>query len=261
MVAGAPFEDNAGGTNAGTRAHVLRGRRDPVDGDGLRVRARPADQCGFGYSVATTGGTTAVGAYTYDVGILGGAGAVECPDASGSGLTATWPWSQKLSAPSRTRTTSMATRSRSNGSVAVVGAPWDDGIRGSAHVYEKTGPAVGPSPRSSRGRAGSARRWRRRTRAVRRGRDAGDGAVQDSGDGVLLRDLAARVPLLQRGRGHALLHGFGDGARPRDRHVADHLQLRRRGVLGEPVQQQAAALRFYKPSSSSHFYTASRGGA
>lgn len=136
MVAGAPFENNTGGMDAGSAIMYYGDGVTPWTATGYILSNDSQDYAGFGYSVATNGSTTAVGAYTYDLGIYTGVGAVDVFRRSGSGTTATWSWTQTLLDSAMGTNQYFGERVAINGSVLVVGAPWDDGNLGSVHVYE-----------------------------------------------------------------------------------------------------------------------------
>ena len=257
MVAGAPFEDNIGGTNAGSALMYY--------GDGVTVWTAtgyvyahdPQIQAGFGYAVATTGGTTAVGAYTYDVGVLGGAGAVDVLTRSGSGLTATWPWSQTLTDSAPAANQFFGEKVAMNGSVLAVGAPWDDGNLGSVHVYE-----AGPAGWTFTQKLGVAGWFGSGVGVSHEGRIAvgamtGDGAAPDTGVAYFYARLNPVYRFYNAGSG---THFFTGSTGERDHVIATWPTIfTYEGIAYSvnPYNNKSSLFRFYKPSSSSHFYTAS----
>jgi hypothetical protein len=257
IVAGAPFDDNLGRTDAGAALVYY--------GDGVTpwtvvddIYAQdPQANAAFGYAVATTGGTIAVGAYTYDLGSLGGAGAVNVFTRSGSGTSATFPWSQTLTDSAPAANQFFGEKVAINGSVLAVGTPWDDDNVGSVHVYE-AGPGgwTFTQKLSAVGWFGSSVGVSHEGRIVA-GAMTGDGAALDTGVAYF---YARRNPVYRFYNAGSGTHFFTSSAEERDHVIATWPTIfSYEGVAYSvnPYNNKQPLFRFYKPSSSSHFYTAS----
>lgn len=257
MVAGAPFEDNAGGTNAGSALMYYGDGVTPWTATGYVYAHDPQAQSAYGFAVATTGATTAVGAYTYDVGVLGGAGAVDVLRRSGSGTSATWPWAQTLTDSTPGTNQFFGERVAMKGSVLAVGAPWDDGNLGSVHVYE-----AGPAGWTFTQKLGVAGWFGSGVAVSHEGRIVvgamnADGAALDTGVAYF---YARWDPVYRFYNAGAGAHFFTSSAAERDHVIATWPGVfTYEGIAYSvnPYNNKQSLFRFYKPSSSSHFYTAS----
>ena len=257
MVAGAPFEDNAGGTNAGSALMYYGDGVTAWTAIGYVYAHDPQSDAGFGYSVATNGSTTAVGAYTYDLGAYTGVGAVDVLRRLGSGTTATWPWTQTLLDSVMGTNQFFGERVAINGSVLVVGAPWDDGNLGSVHVYES-----GPYGWALTQKLGVAGWFGSGVGVSHEGRIVvgamtGDGAAPDTGVAYF---YARWNPVYRFYNASAGTHFFTDSVAERDHVIATWPTIYNYEGIAysvNPYNNKQSLFRFYKPSSSSHFYTAS----
>jgi hypothetical protein len=137
-VAGAPIDDHAGGTNAGSAYVFVR------SGTGWSQQAKltASDAAGgdwFGISVALSGDTAVVGAYTdYHAGGLA-AGSAYVFVRSGT----SWSEQAKLTASDAAGGDSFGLSVALSGDTAVVGAPGDnhtgETVSGSAYVFVRSG--------------------------------------------------------------------------------------------------------------------------
>jgi len=134
IIAGAPLDDNAGGTDAGMAMVYYK---DLTGWHYNRTLAcsDPETSNRFGCSVSTNGTTTMVGAFLYDVTSYPNAGLVDVFTRSGSGSTGVWPLTQTLTSPQPNDNDNFGVAVSVDGAFALVGAHWDDSYAGSVHVY------------------------------------------------------------------------------------------------------------------------------
>jgi hypothetical protein len=258
LVAGAPRDDNAGGVDAGM-ALVYYG--DGAIGWSSPPRtiycSSPQAYDNFGYSVATNGVSTMVGIRGYNTGGQESAGRVDVFTRSGSGPSAVWPFTQYLASPEPNMNDYFGESVSVNGSVAAVGASWDDGLKGSVHVYEATasGWALTQKVRGA-GFFGTSVAASHEGKFVV-GAMAGDGVALHTGDASF---FAIWRPVYRFYNAGAGTHFFTDSAEERDHVIATWPTIYSyEGVAYSvnPYNNKQPLYRFYKPSSSSHFYTAS----
>lgn len=259
IVAGAPYDDNAGGTDAGFASTYYK------DLTGWHYNrtllcSDPEANNWFGYSVSTNGTTAMVGAFRYDVTSYSDAGLVDVFTRSGSGSTAVWPVTQTLTSPEPNNNDNFGKAVSVDGTFALVGAPWDDGYTGSVHVYQLLGGTwtlmrkMTPQPGDNL--AGFSVSASAQGRGVV-GNVNGTGAEMSSGTACMLAHLE---PVYRFYSPRAGTHFFTNSAEERDHVMATWPSVytyEGSAYSTNPHNNAQPLFRFFKPSSSSHFYTAS----
>jgi len=259
IIAGAPYDDNAGGADAGSANTYYR---DLTGWHYNRTLLCSDPEAGnwFGYSVSTNGTTAMVGAFRYDVTSYPDAGLVDVFTRSGSGSTAVWPITQTLTAPQPNENDNFGKAVSVDGTFALVGAPWDDGYAGSVHAYQcilgtwtllqKVTPLLGD------GLVGFSVAASSEGRGIV-GNLNGSGSAPFTGTACMLAHL---VPIYRFYNPGAGTHFFTDSATERDHVIATWPTIYSYEGIAyyvNPYNNKQPLYRFYKPSSSSHFYTAS----
>ena len=259
IIAGAPYDDNAGGTDAGFANTYYK----DITGwhyNRTLLCSDPEANNWFGYAVSTNGTTAMVGAFRYHVTFYPEAGLVDVFTRSGSGSTAVWPRTQALIAPDPDENDNFGKSVSVKGGFALVGAPWDDSYAGSVHVYQNTGGAwtllqkVTPLPGDSL--VGFSVAASSEGRGIV-GNVNGSGVVPSSGTACMLAHLDPVYRFYNPGAG---THFFTSSAAERDHVIATWpgvFTYEGPAYSVNPHNNKQPLYRFYKPSSSSHFYTAS----
>ncbi|TLM78480.1 MAG: tandem-95 repeat protein [Actinobacteria bacterium] len=137
-VVGAPYDDTAAGANAGS-AHVYARSGGVWSHEATLTAADGAADDRFGYSVAVSSDTVAVGVPWDDIGSASNAGSAHVYARSGG----VWSHQATLTAADGAADDFSGWSVAVSGGTAVIGAPYDDTAggpdAGSAHVYARSG--------------------------------------------------------------------------------------------------------------------------